>query len=61
MAYITKKNLKEADKYYKQFQSKLKNTVTDFIKDVGNEPQLTSLPFDVMEKIRNRYGDFSSG
>lgn len=54
MAYITKKNLKEADKYYKQFQSKLKHTVTDFIKDVGNEPKVTSLPYDVMEKIKNR-------
>ncbi len=54
MAYITKKNLKEADKYYKQFQSKLKNTVSDFIKDVGNESKVKSLPDDVIEKIKNR-------
>lgn len=54
MAYLTKKNLKEADKYYKQFQSKLKNTVAEFIKNVGNEPQNSSLSVDIVEKIKKR-------
>ena len=54
MAYITKKNLKDADKYYKQFQSKLKDTVSAFIKNVGDETTSLSLPYEVVEKIKNR-------